>query len=301
MPSKPKVVVCVMTYNQESYIRQCLDSIVSQKTAFDFEVLVFDDCSTDGTAIICREYEVKFDFLKFIKREENIGAYRNLVEGHTQAQGEYICHCDGDDYWLPGKLQAQAEFLDKNPDYSVVWGRMNLFTDAGDYKDGVDLPFDDIFPNGDVVLEYAIRYGSPAAHSSIMYRKVARLTETCIFTIMMDYFYTLEYLSNGKGKILSNILGYYRVSSPGSISTTCNSIHQKYQSIYSKYYFSKLSKYRTSFFLYNMTNFLINIKNFRFRQSLYFLNNSIRMFSLKGVIALPHHLQQVFKLKRLCI
>jgi glycosyltransferase involved in cell wall biosynthesis len=122
---KTKVSVIVATYNQEKYIRHTLESIVTQKTDFDFEALVGDDCSTDGTAEIIREFATKYPniIVPYI-REKNLGMYGNIPELMTHAKGEYISIIEGDDYWIDeNKLQKQVDFLDNNPDYIACYGR----------------------------------------------------------------------------------------------------------------------------------------------------------------------------------
>ena len=71
---KTKVSVCVVTYNQEKYIRKCLQSIIDQKADFDFEIIIADDCSTDNTPTIIQEFYAKYpEIVKPIFREKNIG------------------------------------------------------------------------------------------------------------------------------------------------------------------------------------------------------------------------------------
>jgi len=125
-----KVSVCVVTYNQEKFIRQCLQSVVEQETDFDFEVIVGDDCSTDGTREIIQEFAEKYPcMVKPVFQEKNIGPTPNYFSVHSLAKGEYIAHLDGDDYMLPSKLQVQKEVLDKNPDCAMCTHNM-LFSEG---------------------------------------------------------------------------------------------------------------------------------------------------------------------------
>ena len=113
----PKVSVCVATYNQKDYIRQCLQSIVDQETDFDFEVIVGDDASTDGTADIVMEYADKYpELILPIIHKLNMGAVETIIHIYRLAKGKYIAHMDGDDFSLPGKLQVQVDALDANQD-----------------------------------------------------------------------------------------------------------------------------------------------------------------------------------------
>ena len=115
------VTIRCITYNHESYIRQCLDGFLMQKTTFRFEAIVHDDASTDGTATIIREYADKYpNIIKPIFETENQyskrdGSLRRILDAHTH--GKYIAMCEGDDYWTdPYKLQKQVDFLESHPD-----------------------------------------------------------------------------------------------------------------------------------------------------------------------------------------
>lgn len=128
----PMVSVCCQSYNQEPYIRQCLEGFIIQKTNFLFEVLIHDDASTDKTADIIREYEAKYpDIIKPIYQIENkyskgISIFREFQ--YPKAKGKYIAICEGDDYWIdPLKLQNQVDFLEANSDYGLVWTDIDRF------------------------------------------------------------------------------------------------------------------------------------------------------------------------------
>jgi len=123
-----QVSVCVMTYNHAPFIRECLDSILNQKTSFSFEVIVNDDCSTDGTTEIVREFENKYPGIIIpVYHKHNL--YREFKNAHKDyynhimfpmARGKYIACCDGDDYWLTdNKLQRQYNIMESNPNYSL--------------------------------------------------------------------------------------------------------------------------------------------------------------------------------------
>lgn len=115
-----QVSVCIVTYNQQVYIAECLDSLVSQKTDFKFEIIVGEDCSTDGTRAVIKSYVEKHPDLIFpIFYENNVGAAENIRQVYKKAKGKYIAHMDGDDMALPGKLQKQFDILEANPDCSI--------------------------------------------------------------------------------------------------------------------------------------------------------------------------------------
>lgn len=116
-----KVSVICLTYNHEAYIAEALESILMQRTDFDFEIIVSDDCSTDNTQAVIREYQKKFREKFFcIYNEVNIGVIPNLVQALQHCKGEYIGCCDGDDYWTdPLKLQIQVDILEQDPQFVV--------------------------------------------------------------------------------------------------------------------------------------------------------------------------------------
>ncbi|MCR4651079.1 MAG: glycosyltransferase [Lachnospiraceae bacterium] len=117
-----KVSVICVTYNHELYIRKALDSIVAQVTDFDFEVLIGEDCSTDGTREILKEYEAKYpDIFRMYYRDVNLGATRNEYELMMDARGRYIAALELDDLWLDDhKLQKQYDFLEAHDEYIGV-------------------------------------------------------------------------------------------------------------------------------------------------------------------------------------
>lgn len=114
---KAKLSIVIPCYNFQSYLSTAIESALSQQTEFDVQVLVGDDCSTDGTSDVIKRYEGKIDYYV---NETNIGPLRNIRKLLDAASGEYISYLDGDDYFTdPLKSQKQVDFLDANPDYSM--------------------------------------------------------------------------------------------------------------------------------------------------------------------------------------
>lgn len=122
----PLVSVQCLAYNHEKYVRQCLDGLVSQKTNFNYEVVIHDDASTDNTVSIIKEYETKYpDIILPIYEKENMyqknqAKMRQIITEHLT--GKYIAFCECDDYWTsPTKLQKQVDFLESHPEYSMCF------------------------------------------------------------------------------------------------------------------------------------------------------------------------------------
>lgn len=123
----PLVSIKCLVYNQESYLRQCLDGFVMQKTNFAFEAIVHDDASTDGSAAIIREYAEKYpNIIKPIYETENQyskkdGSLGRIMNAAIHPNVKYVAICEGDDYWIdPYKLQKQVDLLERNPDCGLV-------------------------------------------------------------------------------------------------------------------------------------------------------------------------------------
>jgi len=130
--------ICCVTYNHEKYIRQCLDGFVMQKTNFEFEILVHEDASTDTTANILKEYELKFPHLfRCVYQTENQFLKQNTLVNilFKMAKGKYIALCEGDDYWTdPVKLQKQVDFLEGNDRYGLVYTNYRKLIDKDVYE-----------------------------------------------------------------------------------------------------------------------------------------------------------------------
>lgn len=123
--NEPVLSIHCLVYNHGPYLRQCLDGFVMQKTGFPFEAIVHDDCSTDNSAAIIREYAQKYpDIIKPIYERENM--YKKIgFSGidrimFANTHGKYIAVCEGDDYWTdPHKLQKHVDFLESHSDFGL--------------------------------------------------------------------------------------------------------------------------------------------------------------------------------------
>ncbi|SHE77585.1 Glycosyltransferase involved in cell wall bisynthesis [Bacteroides luti] len=219
----PKVSVICLAYNHESFIRKCMDGFVMQQANFSFEVLVHDDASTDNTASIIREYEVKYpDLIKPIYQTEN--KYSQKIDiprtyQYPRAKGEYIAICEGDDYWIdPLKLQKQVDFLDENPDYGLVWTDVNcLHQESQKLQEGYFKK--DVFDFCNSFNDYLL-YAPFRAPCTWVFRK------KCICAKHMSYVagdlpLILDVLACYKVKKMDDVTAVYRVLDK-SASHFCN-------------------------------------------------------------------------------
>lgn len=202
------------TYNQEPYIRQCLDGFVMQKTNFRFEAIVHDDASTDGTADIIREYAERYpDIIKPIFETENQyskhdGSLTCIMNAHMH--GKYIAVCEGDDYWVdPSKLQKQVDFLENNPEYGLVHTLARCYDEKQKYyiKGNLGENFsvvDDLFiTNRIVTLTTCFR--------KKMYLDYVHNVLPQPSWLMGDYPFWIYVGLHSKIHFMNNITGVYRV------------------------------------------------------------------------------------------
>ncbi len=132
-----KLSIILMTYNQEQYIRTCLDSIFMQEHAGETELIVADDCSTDNTLSIIREYSNRSSFpFVFLPNEKNLGFVKNYQRAFAACNGDYIAVMEGDDYWTnPGRLVAHIAFLEQHRECVMSMNRYISFDqNAGAYS-----------------------------------------------------------------------------------------------------------------------------------------------------------------------
>jgi glycosyltransferase involved in cell wall biosynthesis len=110
-----KISICIPVFNQETYIKSTIESVIDQNLKWPFEILVGDDASDDGTQAVLESLQKKYpSVLKVKLRKLNIGPGENAADLYRTAAGQYIAHLDGDDLMLPGKLNKQIEILDSN-------------------------------------------------------------------------------------------------------------------------------------------------------------------------------------------
>ena len=167
MDSTIIVSVLCLAYNHEKYIRDCLDGFVRQKTTFPFEVLINDDASTDGTASIIREYEIKYPgIIKGIYQQENqyskgIGIVSDIL--FPKASGKYIAFCEGDDYWSSeDKLQKQFDALESHPECHLAVHANEVIRENGQTTGNIRLRIDiknNIISSSDFIYNVLFKEG----------------------------------------------------------------------------------------------------------------------------------------------
>lgn len=128
--------IMIETYNQESYISKTLDSILNQEFWFDYEIIIGNDCSTDGTLQILNEYAKKNSKIKIITNKHNLGPMGNYYNLLSVCRGKYLMDCAGDDYWLPNKVRTQIKYMEDNDEVGCCFTKAKcFFQDTNEIKE----------------------------------------------------------------------------------------------------------------------------------------------------------------------
>ncbi len=220
-----EVSVLVVTFNHENYIKECLDSILSQKVNFTYEVIVQDDNSTDNTALIVAEYASNYpNIIKPIYNSENIYSKGIDIFGNIQkyAQGKYFALCEGDDYWCDdSKLQVQYNYLEKQSEINLV-ATENYNLNSGKFVSSKKILSDLITPEQMALLGG----GAVATASLFMRRKVLEKASKWLDKAPVTDYFVQVLGSKPKGtKVINKKMVVYRVSSVGSWSCSAKKIN----------------------------------------------------------------------------
>lgn len=204
---KPRVSVIMPIYNSEKYVELTINSILKQ-TYKDFELLLIDDCPTDGTMEVIKK--IKDDRIRIIHNEVNSGISYSRNRGLEEARGEYIALMDHDDLTALDRLEIEVEYLDKNPAIDAVGGKMLTMNELG-----IPIESSNIYPlNNPNFIQAIEMFYNCIANSSVLFRKKVidkyniRYQDGCLG--MEDYRFWVDFSVHGKITNLPNIFLYWR-------------------------------------------------------------------------------------------
>lgn len=165
--------VIMTVYNHEAYIKKAIDSLLMQKIDFTYEVLIGEDCSTDGSRqIISQMEETLPECVHIYYREKNLGMYGNFTDLCSQAKGRYMIILEGDDYWMyECKLQWQVDYLNQHPEILAVAHNTIVVDENNNPIDGAVYPdcHDRIY-----TLKHYRKGIMPGHTATLMYRNYHR-------------------------------------------------------------------------------------------------------------------------------
>jgi glycosyltransferase involved in cell wall biosynthesis len=214
------VSVLVVTYNHERFLRQALDSALAQQLPQHFEILVSEDCSTDGTRAIVQEYADRHPHLvRLLLSERNLHSNEVVARGFRAARGRYVALLDGDDYWTSDdKLRAQVAFLDARRDVTICFHNVEVVDErsqsSGRLWNAPGQP--------EMSGLHELLRGNFMATSSVVYRRAAVAEVPAWydrFFPVTDWPLHVLYARVGRIGYLDRTLGAYRLHGGGLFST----------------------------------------------------------------------------------
>jgi glycosyltransferase involved in cell wall biosynthesis len=214
------VSVLVVTYNHERFVRQALDGALAQRLPQAFEILISEDCSTDGTREIVQGYADSHpDVIRLLLSERNLHSNEVVARGFRVARGRYVALLDGDDYWTSDdKLRTQVALLDARPDLTICFHNVHVVDEQSQSTGRLWNAPGQPEESG---LHDLLR-GNFIATSSVVYRRAA----VAEIPSWYDHFFPVTdwplhvlYAREGQIGYLERTLGAYRQHAGGLFST----------------------------------------------------------------------------------
>lgn len=280
----PLVSICCITYNHEKYIAEALNGFLMQKTNFEYEIIIGEDCSTDLTKSIIEDYCQKYPGrIKLITYKKNIGGIRNQVETFNLSKGKYVAMCDGDDYWTdPLKLQKQVDFMESHPKYVICCHYTRVINDEGELVYENPSPVSLEFDYEDILLGKK----EETRICSLMVKNNPEIKKICLEdwyykTFGADTFLKLYATANTKEKIyvIPEVMAVYRLHKDGVYSLIDGKLRKKKMINdfnilvnnfnYNAHYKKELLK------IYISQHLLFDIRNFNIQKALNTLSNLV--------------------------
>ena len=212
------VSVNCTTYNHEDYIADAIESFLMQKTSFNFEILIGEDCSTDNTKKIVEGYAEKYPGkVRIITSEKNVGARKNSMRLVENSKGKYIAECEGDDFWTdPNKLQKQIDYMMSNPGCSMSFHASEIIKAPRKQTGAIVRPYHEsrVSPIGDII----VRGGGFFSTGSMVYQKkfMENPPEFYLNAPIGDYPMQMILASKGYTYYFNEVMSAYRSGVKGS-------------------------------------------------------------------------------------
>ncbi|WP_396179434.1 glycosyltransferase family 2 protein [Flavobacterium sp.] len=257
-----KVSACIITYNHELFIEDCIKGAINQNIDYDYEIIIGEDCSTDNTFAICEQYALEYpDKIKLFRREKNLGLSGNWIESLKACSGDYIAICEGDDYWTdPNKLKLQLNLLINNNKYvfsfhdSLIYNLTNKLQNLRVGTKKIDKE-----PNiASVLLENNIRTETMVFKNTLDWNNLPFWFKN---TLKIDYALILLLLENdGRAIYIDKTMSLCRVHKNTLWSSKSATVHnQEGLAFFTNFYtytsemkIKKLVKYKINFIKANM-------------------------------------------------
>lgn len=211
----PRVTVLLVTYNHERYVAQAIESVLAQRTEFDVEILISEDCSTDGTRAIVAAYQERHpDRIRLLLSDKNLRNNEVIARGIRAARGEFVAYLDGDDYWsVTYKLQRQVEFFDAHPACTLTFHNVLKIYEG---QERPPQPSHPVPPGRLLTAEDLL--ATPCINScAIMFRRAAlpTLPDWYYSADLADWGLTVLLADQGPVGYVDELMGVYRMHAGG--------------------------------------------------------------------------------------
>jgi glycosyltransferase involved in cell wall biosynthesis len=217
--SRPLVSVVMTTYNHQPYLAEAIEGVAAQEVDFPIELLIGEDCSTDGTRQVALDYQKKYaDRIRVILHESNVGGIENDRRLMSKSRGRYVAFCEGDDYWTDSKkLASQVEILERFRDVNLCYHSAVRKTVSGETLRimGKLLDGDGLVP----AEEFFARHTKCPTASAVIRREAVSIP--CFFydtAPVGDYFRDCLFSMGAGAYYIDRPMSVYRVGVPGSWS-----------------------------------------------------------------------------------
>ncbi len=212
----------IITYNHAPYIAEAIESVLCQETDFPFTIHVIDDCSTDGTSDIVRDYAARYpDIVKPFINKKNLGnpvTQKNFYYGFSTLDGDYAAILEGDDYWIsPYRLKAHVDFLEANPDFvACANNTVKIYQDGSKPPHIFQKPPDkDVHDIDDLIMVSSFFHASSLTFRNVFRGRVPRYMRS---PLSCDIFITIAHAQHGKIKYFDEAWSVYRAHGGGLFS-----------------------------------------------------------------------------------
>jgi glycosyltransferase involved in cell wall biosynthesis len=213
-----KLSVILITYNHERFIARTIESVLAQRVNFEYEIVIGEDCSTDGTRAVIMDFYRRYPGrIVPLLRDRNLGAMRNAETTLAACRGQYLAFIEGDDYWTcDNKLQRQVDFLDAHHDCAICCHRVEILDEMGIGRAGV-------FPShaaGSYTIEDLLRENFVFTCATVVRGDLSNPLPGCFLEMKVgDWPRAALVARHGKIELLDEVMAVYRVHSGGVYSS----------------------------------------------------------------------------------
>lgn len=210
-----RVSVLLLAYNHERYIQEAIDGVLGQKTAFNYELIVVDGGSSDGTNAIIESYAAAHPAtIRFVPATAT-DFRRRWVDALKNARGTYVAVLDGDDYWTAAdKLQVEVDFLDRHPSYAFVFHDVDIQSPGQPPRHSFESRSKPILTFDDLLLGNVVTWSSTMFRSAV----IATIPDWYADTLCGDWAFCLLNAQHGPAGYIDRVMGVYRYHGRGAWS-----------------------------------------------------------------------------------